>query len=156
MQQANIKQKEIAVRFYENAKFGTTYAKGKRHSAVFNAAADIRSPNAKYLLDFYTFDYWQHTARTDGDMEVLEVVSERASEDVLVSWVVKQDPITKDKQRVTGFCLLDMATQICTLLINDENTGVQQAWELPAKQCKQVIGKNSPLLLATNADLGDW
>ena len=30
-------QKEIAVRLYQNAKYGTTYAKGVRHQALFNA-----------------------------------------------------------------------------------------------------------------------
>ena len=142
MQQDNIKDKEIAIRFYESAKYGSTYAKGLRHAAVFNAAADIRSPNAKYLLDFYTYAHWQHTARSDVDMQV--------------SWVVKQDPITKAKQRVPGFCTFDMGTRTCKLIVDDAGTGVQQVWKLTAKQCKRVAGKNVPTLLATNADLGDW
>lgn len=156
MQKVNKKEKEIAIRFYENAKFGDTYAKGKRHSAVFNAAADLHHPNAKYLLDFYSFEHWQHTARTDDDMGILEIVSENVNDDVLVSWVVRQDPITKSKQRVTGFCTLDMKIKACTLLIHDEDGGVVEIWKLPTKQCKRVVGKNSPTLLATNADLGVW
>ena len=46
-------QKEIAVRLYQNAKYGTTYAKGVRHQALFNAAADIKNPKVKYVLDFH-------------------------------------------------------------------------------------------------------
>jgi hypothetical protein len=33
-------QKEIAIRLFQNAKYGTTYAKGVRHQALFNATAD--------------------------------------------------------------------------------------------------------------------
>ena len=50
-------QKEIAIRLFQNAKYGTTYAKGVRHQALFNATADIKNPKVKYVLDFYTYGF---------------------------------------------------------------------------------------------------
>ena len=47
--------KEIAVRLYENKKYGTTYGKGLFHSAVFNGSADVLGSNTKYLLDYYPY-----------------------------------------------------------------------------------------------------
>ena len=156
MQKEITKKQEIAIRFYENQKFGTTYGKGLRHSAVFNAAADLRDPQAKYLLDFYSFAHWQHTARSDDQMSVLEVVGERANAETLVSWIVRQDPITKVKLPVIGFCTLDMKTNLCVFFVADGEVGVQFALQLTAKPCRHGAGKNSPTLLATNADLGGW
>ena len=43
-------QREIAVRLYANPKLGNTHAKGLYHTAVFNAAADVKEPNAKYSI----------------------------------------------------------------------------------------------------------
>jgi hypothetical protein len=152
---------EIAVRIYANDKFGTTHGKGLRHSAVFNAAADIKTPNAKYLLDFYTMDRWEHTAKSNTDMEALSIVRENikpsAITDTLASWVVRYDPTTKTKTAVMGFATLDLSTNAVDLVVLDTELDLQQRWKLKAKSCKTRVGKNSPTLLATNAeDLALW
>ena len=152
---------EIAVRIYDNAKYGTTYGKGLRHSAVFNAAADVKAPNAKYLLDFYQFDRWEHTAKSDNDMETLAIVREivrpAALTDTLASWVVRYDSATKTKTNVLGYATLDLNTNAVDLLVLDEALDLQQRWKLNAKRCKAGRGTNSPTLLATNAeDLALW
>ena len=147
------KQPEIAVRLYENAKFGTTYAKGLYHSAVFNASAEILNPRVKYLLDFYTLDRWQHTARSDEQMELLDIVRETASNDSLISWIVRYDNATKTKTWVQGFASLDPSTNKLQVLIDDHDAGIEQGWSLTAKPCRSVHGKNAPALLATNTDL---
>jgi len=147
------KQKEIAVRLYENAKYGTTYAKGLYHSAVFNASAEILSPSVKYLLDFYTLDRWEHTARSDQQMDLLNVVKEAVATDALISWVVRYDNATKTKTWVQGFASLDPSTHKLQLLIDDQDAGITEGWSLTAKPCRSVRGKNAPALLATNTDL---
>jgi len=148
---------EIAVRLYENKKYGTTYGKGLYHSAVFNASAEVLGKNTKYLLDFYPYERWQHTARSNEQMELLDIVSERANADTLVSWVIRYDPISKMKTPVIGYAFINLASNELDLAVIDEDAGVQSRWQLTAKPCKQRMGVNSPTLLATNADdLGQW
>lgn len=147
------KQPEIAVRLYENAKFGTTYAKGLYHSAVFNASADVLNPSVKYLLDFYTLERWQHTARTDGQMEMLDIAMECDRSDALFSWIYRYDCTTKAKTWVWGYASLDSSTNKLKLLLDDKPKGLLENWTLTAKPCRSVYGKKAPTLLATNADL---
>lgn len=147
-------QKEIAVRFYENKKYGNTYGKGMFHKAVFNSTADIRQPKAKYLLDWFNYGDWENTAKSDMDMELLataaDIYTGKSTEGVLGTWVKRMDS-DGSKPRVSGFGVLDLNTGEMTLLINDTAFGVEEAWLLPAKPCKQ--NGNSPQLLATNAEL---
>ena len=147
------KQPEIAVRLYENAKFGTTYAKGLYHSAVFNGSADVLNPSVKYLLDFYTLERWQHTARTDGQIEMLNIVCESEPSDALFSWIHRYDCTTKAKTLVDGFASLDPSTNMLKLIVVDEAIGLGSGWTLTAKPCRSVSGKRAPTLLATNTDL---
>ena len=77
-------QKEIAVRLYQNAKYGTTYAKGVRHQALFNAAADIKSPKVKYVLDFYTYAHWEFLAK-ENQLDIVNQVRGEVGSDTLIS-----------------------------------------------------------------------
>lgn len=150
-------QNEIAVRFYTNNKFGTTYGKGQYRKAVFNATADMRSPKAKYLLDLFSFNDWENMAKTDADMEALALASDligaASKEDVLATWVKRMDS-DGTKSRVEGFGVLNMGTGQLSLLINDEAMGIEHVWQLDAKPCRQnAANLKSPQLLATNAEL---
>lgn len=149
-------QNEIAVRLYENNKYGSTYGKGLYHHAVFNGTADIKHPKAKYLLDFYNYEHWEAQAKTDEQMEVVQIVSETANKNILVSWVLRYDAVTKHKAHVMGFCTLDLATSTLQLVISDDAMDIGTAWKLPVKPCKLVRDKNAPQLLATNAELCEW
>jgi len=148
-------QKEIAIRFYENKRFGTTYGKGKYHRAILNATADITHPKVKYLLDMHSFDDWRNTAKSDEDMEIIQtaedLIKSNKHEDYLATWIARLD--SDAKPRVGGFGLLDTNTGGFTLLIADEENDIEDIWKLTAKPCKTVIGKQSPQLLATNTDL---
>jgi hypothetical protein len=42
---------EIAIRLYDNPKYGTTYGKAQYRHAIFNGSADIKNPSVKYLLE---------------------------------------------------------------------------------------------------------
>jgi hypothetical protein len=147
--------KEIAVRLYQNAKYGTTYAKGQRHQALFNATADIKEPKVKYLLDFYSYEYWEFLAKND-QLSIVQQVQETVGKDSLVSWVVRYDHATKAKTPIYGFSTLDMKTNELIVCAIDTDAGVEESWKLIAKPCKTVTGKNVAELLATNSELANW
>lgn len=149
-------QTEIAVRLYENPKYGNTYGKGLYHQALFNASADIQTPKVKYLLDYLPFDRWQHSAVTDDEMDALEIVREQANTNLLVSWIVRYDPVSKIKTAVTGFSTFNLANHQLQLALIDDASGISENWQLVAKTCKSRHNKNSPQLLATNAQLAEW
>lgn len=149
-------QIKIAVRLYENPKYNTTYGIGLRHHAVFNGAADLKNPREKYLLDFYCFKHWEHTARTEEQIEATKIAYDRAGNDALFSWVVHYDPITKKKTPVIGYCFYDMDNGVMELVILDKKVGIREHWLLSPAPCKPVPGKKSPMLLAANCELGVW
>jgi hypothetical protein len=145
-------EKEIAVRFYTNEKFG----KGIFKKAIFSGTADLSQPSAKYLLDMLNYDDWRNAAKTDDDMDALAVVEEllgdASTSDVLATFIKRMDS-DGTKSRVPGFCVFDDATKELVLVIRDDVNGVADKWELIAKPCKQVTGKKVPQLLASNAEL---
>ncbi len=147
--------KEIAVRLYQNAKYGTTYAKGQLHQALFNATADIKEPKVKYLLDFYSYEYWEFLAK-DAQLSIVQQVQETVGKDSLASWVVRYDHAAKAKTPIYGFSTLDMKTNELIVCAVDADAGVEESWKLIAKPCKTVTGKNVAELLATNSELANW
>jgi hypothetical protein len=148
--------KEIAVRLYENKKYGTTYGKGLFHSAVFNGSADVLGSNTKYLLDYYPYERFEHTARTDEQMGVMRELGAVKSSDLLFSWVVQYNPATKHKSPMYGVSILNMKDNRLALMAGASADDAMQ-WNLTAKPCKERTGCKSPTLLATNAeDLDRW
>jgi hypothetical protein len=150
-------EQAIAVRFYENKKYGSTQGKGLFRKAVFNATADLQQPRTKYLLDMFSYVDWENSAKTDEDMKALAQANELAGDlpkaDLLGTWIKRLDE-DGTKPRITGFGVLDLNTQQLALVICDSEMGVEQAWELEVRPCKQsASNKNSPQLLATNVDL---
>lgn len=86
-------EKEIAVRMFENQKFGTTYGKGLYRTAVFNASVELRDPHVKYLLDFHGYERWMHSARSDQQLSIVKLTEDQCKPTDLVSWVVRYDPV---------------------------------------------------------------
>ena len=148
-------QKEIAVRLFQNAKYGTTYAKGVRHQALFNATADIKNPKVKYVLDFYTYEHWEFLAK-ENQLEIVNQVRNEVDKDTLVSWIVRYDLATKTKTSVYGFGTLNMKTNELILCVLDGEAEVEDSWKLTAKPCRAIAGKNVAELLATNSELANW
>ena len=145
----------IAIRLFENPKFGTTYGKGLRRSAVFNATAEVSEHYAKYLLDFEEGRACANHAWTEAQLHVARQYIDQAERDdsVLWSWVKWYDKGTGDKEYVEGFALYDLESEEVALHVNDAKRGVTQEWLLPARRCQGTTGKNSPAFLATNHDL---
>jgi hypothetical protein len=148
-------EKEIAVRLFENKKLGTTYGRGLYRSAVFNASAEIKDPHVKYLLDFYQFDRWQHTANTDKKIVILNQINDSCSADDLTSWVTRYNPATKEKTLVDGVAIFDSKANTLRVVVSDPDSGVEDSRLLPVKACS-VTRTNSPSLIATNTELANW
>lgn len=148
-------EKKIAVRLFENKMLGTTYARGQFRSAVFNASAEVKEPHTKYLLDFYPFLKWELSANSDQQIAILNDVAQSCSANDLVSWVVRYNPITKEKIQVYGVAICDLNSNKLMLAITDVESGIEDVWQLPLKSCSQTHEK-SPALIATNGELADW
>ena len=145
----------IAIRLFENNKYGTTFGKGLRRSAVYNATAEINEPYAKYLLDFESGPAWINHARTDEQLAICRRLVEQAEENdsVLWSWVKWYDKTSGEKEFVSGFAAYDMDSEEIALHLDDGKRGLTEQWFLPARRCTGTAGKNSPVFLATNCDL---
>jgi len=145
----------IAIRLFENKVFGTTYGKGLRRTAAFNATAEVGEPYAKYLLDFEPGSAWINHARTDAQIEATRRFAHQVQQDqgVLWSWVKWYDKTTGHKQYVDGFALYDPEGEEVVFHLNDPERNIQWDWALPARRCQARAGRNSPALLATNHDL---
>lgn len=146
----------LAIRLYDNQKYGTTYGKGMYRTAIYNGTIDFNNSSIKYLLDFYTADHWMNTARTDAQMEILRDLGNLNNRQ-LHSWLYSYDAIAKRKTFVTGLCFFDPDTLELKLLVADDATGIELSETLQAKPCKKRSGlAKSPQLLATNQDLATW
>lgn len=148
--------KEIAVRLFENPKYGTTYGPAQYRHAIFNASADIKNPSVKYLLDFYEYDKWQHSAHTGLQIDILNEVAEMADRNTLASWIVRYEPLTKEKTLVMGYAAYDLRESTLTMAVIDAEKGIEDTWQLEAKPCRAVAGKKVASLLATNSELANW
>jgi hypothetical protein len=145
----------IAIRLFENAKYGSTYGAGLRRSAVYNATAEITEPYAKYLLDFEPGAAWVDHARTEHQLATARRLIDQVERDqeVLWSWVKWYDKTSGEKEFVSGFAAYDMAGEEIALHVHDAQRGITEQWLLPARRCQATAGRNSPAFLATNHDL---
>lgn len=115
--------REIAVRGFINEKFNTTFGKGLFRRAVYNGSVELRNPNTKYLVDFYRYVEWENLAKTDDQMAIVRKLGNSdisQDDEVLVSWVVHYDPLTKRKQPLMAlpYCHPAPVSYILRLTIN--------------------------------------
>ena len=145
---------EIAMRLYENKSYGKTNGPGLYKKALFNGTIDVKDPCVKFVIDFYSYEDWCNTAKTDLHMQILEQVT--PERDHLYSWVTRYDTLTKQKTLVMGVCTLELNELAVMASIIDADCCIEDAWSMQAKPCKSGSGNNTPQLLATNSDLGTW
>jgi hypothetical protein len=152
----NTTTQELAVRLYENKLYGSTYGKGLYRRALFNGSIDVRSPQAKFVIDLYTYDEWLQQARTEEQREIAQKV--RCSSNCLYSWIYRYNPVTKQKSLALGFIQLDLNTNEVELALDLEQDGLDPVvCSLNARPCKASNDqRRTPQLLATNADLTLW
>lgn len=153
-----IAEREIAVRGFMNDRYNTSFGKGLFRRAVYNGSVELGNPNQKYLIDLYEFGIWQRQAKTDYQMEVFHKIHAMGADeerDLLMSWVLHYDPLTKTKTPVDGYCLYMQSTNELYIEIHDLARRTDACWSLDVKPCKNV-GKAKPVFIATNVDLGSW
>ena len=132
-------QIEIAVRLYDNNTYGSTYGRGLYRKAIYNGTIDAKHSNAKYLVDFYTYEDWPNQAKTDQQMTILANVTPET--DTLFSWVKHYDNSTRVKTPVTGMCSMNMDTMAITVGIMDEQRGMEDVWNMTAHPAKKPHAK---------------
>jgi hypothetical protein len=148
--------RDIAVRGFVNEKCGTTFGKGLFRRAVFNGSVELGSPKEKYLVDYFEFNDWMHTAKSDSQMHaVQELINSGVdgNSEIYCSWVQHYDPLAKTKTKVEGFSVYAPQTQELYISIQDPEHDTNDDWTLPARLCK-TAGANKPVFIATNVDLG--
>ena len=147
--------RDIAVRGFINDKFNTPFGKGLFRRAIFNGSVELANPHEKYLVDYYSYEDWQNTAKTDEQMEsVKKLLNSNISQDdeVYCSWIQHYNPMNKTKTKVGGFSIYSPNTQELYICIDDVLNGTSEEWSLAARQCK-TAGSNKPVFIATNVDL---
>ncbi len=145
----------IAVRGFINEKFNTTSGKSLFRRALFNGSIELRDPNQKYLVDYYTYPEWEAQAKSDHQMKVIKDIQDKGFEietQFLFSWMLHYDPLTKTKTRVDGYSIYSSETKELYVKINDLINQTTDDWELNVCHCKSV-GKNKPVFIASNCEL---
>lgn len=148
------KQREIAIRFYDNKLFGTTYGKGMYRKAIYNGSIDIKDPSIKLVIDMYNYNDWQLQAKTEEQKQIASTMNRTS--DKLYSWLYEYNTQTREKSLVLGYCMLDINTNEVDVhaVFEEQETDY---WILVARPCKPSNDtKKAPQLLATNSDLSMW
>ena len=149
--------REIAIRGFINEKFNTTHGKGLFRRAIYNGSVELHNPNQKYLVDFYDYEQFQHTARTSEQIHVLKQLDQcnvSTVPELVLSWVVHYEPLTKTKTPVDGYCIYLQSTGELHIEIADVLNRTNEQWDLRAHHCKS-LGSNKPVFIATNVDLNN-
>lgn len=147
--------REIAIRGFINEKYNTLFGKGLFRRAIYNGSVELHNPNQKYLVDFYEYEQFQHTAKTDQQIATLkkfEACGVANTPDLVMSWIVHYEPLTKSKELVDGYCIYLQTTGEVHIEIDDVLNGTNDEWDLKAHHCK-AMGTNKPVFVATNVDL---
>ncbi len=147
--------REIALRGFINEKFYTTFGKGLFRRAVYNGSVELHKPNQKYLVDYYSYPEWESQAKSNEQMTIvksLESSNIAQEEDLLFSWLIHYDPLTKSKERVDGYSVYSPNTRELFIKIDDALNHTQDEWTLNAHPCR-ATGANKPVFVATNVDL---
>jgi hypothetical protein len=153
-----IAEREIAVRGFMNERYNTSFGKGLFRRAVYNGSVELANPSQKYLIDLYEFGLWQHQAKTDYQINIFRKIDAMGGDEeknLLLSWVLHYDPLTKVKTPVDGYCIYMPSTDELYIEIADPLNDTEYSWSLDVKSCKNT-GKGKPVFIATNVDLSSW
>ena len=147
--------REIAVRGFINEKFNTTFGKGLFRRAVYNGSVELHNPNQKYLVDYFSYLEWEAQAKSDKQIAATNQLTNSGiaqEEDMLFSWLVHYDPLTKSKERAEGYSVYSPNTRELFIKIDDSANQTQDEWTLNVHNCK-ATGTNKPVFIAANVDL---
>ncbi len=147
--------REIAVRGFINEKFNTTFGKGLFRRAVYNGSVELHNPNQKYLVDYFAYLEWESQAKSDKQIQATKELMNSGiagQDDMLFSWLVHYDPLTKSKERTEGYSVYSPNTRELFIKIDDPANQTQDEWTLDVHPCKST-GANKPVFIAANVDL---
>jgi hypothetical protein len=147
--------REIAVRGFINEKFNTTFGKGLFRRAVYNGSVELHKPNQKYLVDYYSYPEWEVQAKSDAQIAATKELTNSGiagQDDMLFSWLIHYDPLTKSKERAEGYSVYSPNTRELFIKIDDATNQTQDEWTLDVHPCKST-GANKPVFIAANVDL---
>jgi hypothetical protein len=150
-------QQKIAVRLYENKKFGKSFGKNLFNSAPFSASAELTNPFAKYYLDFYPFIHWEHKARTPWQMAHANELHKHGfanADNLLFSWIIYLDKAQQQRLDIDGYAVMDLDSRDLHIEIFDQPRQIHDAWDLSLAGCKASSDPKKPLFLAANYDVG--
>ncbi len=145
----------IAVRGFINEKFNTTFGKNLYRRAIYNGSVELKDPNQKYLVDFYSYLEFEVQAKNDhqiANLKELEKIQANTQENFLFSWILHYEPLTKTKTRVDGYAVYSVDSSEMYIKINDLDNQTQEDWSLDVHSCK-TTGMNKPVFIATNFEL---
>ena len=154
-QAAKPAEREIAIRGFINERFGSTYGQGLFRRAVYNGSIELRNPFQKYLVDFFTYAYWEVKARSDQQIKTVNDMLSAGMDsdpDILFSWLQHYDPVTKHKSAVAGYAVYHTKSNEVHVSINDPERDVVEQWWLDARACANP-GLKKPAFIAANVDL---
>jgi hypothetical protein len=153
---------KIAIRLYDNPKFGKTFGKGQYYNAVYNGTLDLPEQRIKYLVDLVQFESWQHSAQTDADMDAvataievyakkgIDINSKTNSSNILCSYVKRFDS-HMSKPKVAGLICVDLRTCELNVMLVDEQNNIALHEQFSMRPCREKNG-NSPDFFASNYD----
>jgi hypothetical protein len=147
--------REIAVRGFINEKFNTTFGKGLFRRAIFNGSVELHNPNQKYLVDYFSYLEWESQAKSDVQIASTKELTNSGiagQDDMLFSWLVHYDPLTKSKERTEGYSVYSPNTRELFIKIDDPANQTVDEWTLDVHPCKST-GANKPVFIAANVDL---
>jgi hypothetical protein len=115
----------------------------------------LHNPNQKYLVDYFSYLEWESQAKSDEQMAIvksLESTNVAQEEDLLFSWLIHYDPLTKSKERADGYSVYSPNTRELFIKIDDPANQTVDEWTLNVHNCKST-GANKPVFIAANVDL---
>lgn len=116
---------------------------------------ELHNPNQKYLVDYFSYLEWEAQAKSDKQIAATNQLTNSGiaqEEDMLFSWLVHYDPLTKSKERTEGYSVYSPNTRELFIKIDDPVNQTQDEWTLNVHNCK-ATGTNKPVFIATNVDL---
>lgn len=151
---------QIAVRLYNNPKFGKTFGKGMYYNAIFNGTLDLPQQRLKYLIDLVPFADWQQMNTTDADaletvvglygQKGIDVNVKDHSKNILCSSVKRFDSHMQ-KPYVTGIVTVDLRSCEFSVALMDEENDLTLLEQFQMRPCREKNG-NSPDFFASNYD----
>jgi len=150
-------QQKIAVRLYDNQRYGKSYGKNLFNKAPYSASAELNNPFAKYYLDFLPFIHWEHKARTPWQIKHANDLQKHGfanADNLLFSWIIYLDRDTGSRLDIDGYAVMDMDTRDLHVEIFDQPRNIHDGWDIVLAGCKSSTDPKKPVFLAANYDVG--